>query len=152
MRALFVLTPAESKRLIGKAVANMEEVKKAKKHYKLLIGHGSTNVAVAEEVVGREKLAEVFNRDRYLSGITKNGILCTTLGEEKPPLLVLNRGVVEAPADTMAELLRDFGADSVFVKGANAVDPEGNAAAFVAHPEGGRLGGRLGRSWPVVFV
>ena len=31
MRALFVLTPAESKRLIGKGVANMEEVRKAKK-------------------------------------------------------------------------------------------------------------------------
>jgi hypothetical protein len=31
MRALFVLTPAESKRLIAKAVAEMEEVKRAKK-------------------------------------------------------------------------------------------------------------------------
>ena len=144
MRALFVLTPTESKRLIGKAVANMEEVKKAKRDDKLLIGHGSTNVAVAEEVMGREKLTEVMNRNTYLSGITKNGILCTTLGGEKPPILVLNRGAVEPPADTMAELLRDFGPDSVFIKGANAVDPEGNAAAFVAHPEGGTIGWAIG--------
>jgi hypothetical protein len=144
MRALFVLTPTESKRLIGKAVANMEEVKKAKRDDKLLIGHGSTNVFVAEEVMGREKLTEVMNRNTYLSGITKNGILCTTLGGEKPPILVLNRGAVEPPADTMAELLRDFGPDSVFIKGANAVDPEGNAAAFVAHPEGGTIGWAIG--------
>jgi hypothetical protein len=144
MRALFVLTPTESKRLIGKAVANMEEVKKAKRDDKLLIGHGSTNVAVAEEVMGREKLTEVMNRNTYLSGITKNGILCTTLGGEKPPILVLNRGAVEPPADTMAEVLRDFGPDSVFIKGANAVDPEGNAAAFVAHPEGGTIGWAIG--------
>jgi hypothetical protein len=144
MRALFVLTPAESKRLIGKAVADMEEVKKAKKQDHLLIAHGSTNVAVAEEVLGRDKLAEVLNRDRYLSGITKNGILCTTPGDEKPPILVLNRGVVEPPADTMSEMLRDFGADSVFVKGANAVDLEGNAGAFVAHPEGGTIGWAIG--------
>ena len=144
MRALFVLTPTESKKLIGKAVANMEEVKNAKKHEKLLIGHGSTNVAVAEEVMGREKLAEVMNRNTYLSGIAKNGILCTTLGEEKPPILVLNRGVVEPPAETMGELLRTFGPNSVFIKGANAVDPEGNAATFVAHPEGGTIGWAIG--------
>ncbi len=30
MRALFVFTPSESKRLIGKAVAALDEVKKAK--------------------------------------------------------------------------------------------------------------------------
>ena len=144
MRALFVLTPPESKRLIGKAVANMEEVKKAKQDDKILIGHGSTNVFVAEEVMGRDKLMEVMNRNTYLSGVTKCGILCTTSGEEKPAILVLNRGEVEPPAATMAELLRDFGSGSVFIKGANAVDPEGNAAAFVAHPEGGTIGWAIG--------
>ncbi len=143
MRALFVLTPTESKRLIGKAVANMREVKKAKKHDKLLIGHGSTNLAVAEEVMGREKLAELMDRNKYLSGII-NELLCTTLVGEKPPILVLNRGVVEPPAATMSELLRDFGSGSVFIKGANAVDPEGNAGTFVAHPEGGTLGWAIG--------
>jgi len=143
MRALFVLTPSESKRLIGKAVANMEVVTKAKKHDKLLIGHGSTNLAVAEEVMGREKLAELMDRNKYLSGIIHQ-LLCTTLVEEKPPILVLNRGVVQPPAATMAELLRDFGSESVFIKGANAVDPEGNAGTFVAHPEGGTLGWAIG--------
>ena len=143
MRALFVLTPTESKRLLGKAVANMGEVKRAKKHDKLLIGHGSTNLAVAEEVMGREKLAELMDRNKYLSGII-NEILCTTLVDEKPPILVLNRGVVEPPAATMSELLRDFGSGSVFIKGANAVDPEGNAGTFVAHPEGGTLGWAIG--------
>jgi hypothetical protein len=144
MRALFVLTPSESKRLIGRAVASMEEVKKAKANDKILIGHGSTNVFVAEEVMGRDKLTELMNRNAYLSGITKCGILCTIPGEEKPPMLVLNRGMVEPPAATMADLLRDFGSGSVFIKGANAVDPERNAAAFVAHPEGGTIGWAIG--------
>jgi hypothetical protein len=44
----------------------------------------------------------------------------------------------------MSELLRDFGRDSVFLKGANAVDPEGNAAAFMAHQEGGTIGWAIG--------
>ena len=144
MRALFVLTPAESKRLIAKAVAEMEEVKRAKENGKILIGHGSTNVFVAEEILGKEKVSELWKRDSYLSGVILRGTLCTTLGEEKPPILVLNRGVVEPPAPTMEEMLRDFGVDSVFIKGANCVDPEGNAAAFMAHPEGGTIGWAIG--------
>ena len=144
MRALFVLTPAESKRLIAKAVAAMPEIKRAKEHAQIVIGHGSTNVCVAEEILGRGRLTELINRDSYLSGIILKGILCTTPGQEKPPILVLNRGAVEPPAPTMSELLRDFGRDSVFLKGANAVDPEGNAGAFMAHQEGGTIGWAIG--------
>jgi len=59
MRALFVLTPAESKRLIGKAVAALPEVKHALKNDYVLVGHGSTNVYVAEAVLGKEKVAEL---------------------------------------------------------------------------------------------
>jgi hypothetical protein len=36
----FVFNPAASKRPIGKVVANLEEIKKAKDHRKILIGHG----------------------------------------------------------------------------------------------------------------
>ena len=144
MRALFVLTPAESKRLIAKAVAEMEEVKRAKESGKMLIGHGSTNVYVVEEVLGKEKVSELWKRESYISGAILRGTLCTTLGEEKPPILVLNRGVVEPPAPTMDVLLRDFGRDSVFIKGANCVDADGNAAVFVAHQEGGTIGWAIG--------
>ncbi|MGA2954579.1 MAG: hypothetical protein ABSF48_02505 [Thermodesulfobacteriota bacterium] len=144
MRALFVLTPAESKKLIAKAVAQMEEVKRAKENGKILIGHGSTNVFVAEEILGKEKVSELWKRESYLSGVILRGTLCTTLGAEKPPILVLNRGAVEPPAPTMDVLLRDFGRDSIFIKGANCIDPEGNAAAFMAHPEGGTIGWAIG--------
>jgi hypothetical protein len=41
-------------------------------------------------------------------------------------------------------MLRDFKSDSVVIKGANAVDPEGNAGVFVAHPEGGTIGWSIG--------
>jgi len=144
MRALFVLTPTESKRLIGKAVADLEEVKKAKNEDKMLIGHGSTCIYVAEEVMGRERFCEAMNRNAYMSGVIQDGVLCSTPGKEKPVILVLNRGEIEPPAPTMSELLRDFGRDSVFIKGANAVDPEGNAAVFMAHPEGGTIGWSIG--------
>ncbi len=54
MRALFVLTTSESKRLIGKAVARMERVQRAMEKGKILISHGSTNVYVIEEILGKE--------------------------------------------------------------------------------------------------
>lgn len=144
MRALFVLTPAESKRLIGKAVANMEEVKRAKALGHIVICHGSTNVCVAEEILGKEEVSRLLKRDAYLSGVTTKGVLCSTVGEEKGPILLLKRGKVEPPPQTMSEMLRDFGPDSVFIKGANALDPEGNAAALMAHPEGGTIGWAIG--------
>jgi hypothetical protein len=144
MRALFVLTPAESKRLIARAVAELDEVKRAKKNGKLLIGHGSTNVFVAEEILGKEKVSEIWRKETYLSGVILRGTLCTTLGPEKPPILVLNRGEIEPPAPTMEALLKDFGRDSAVIKGANCVDPEGNAAVFMAHPEGGTIGWAIG--------
>jgi hypothetical protein len=144
MRALFVLTPAESKRLIGKAVAELEEIKRAKKNGRILIGHGSTNVFVAEEILGKEKVSKLWQREAYLSGVIQRGTLCTLVGTEKPPILVLNRGIVEPPADTMDAMLRDFGRDSIFIKGANCVDPEGHAGVFMAHPEGGTIGWAIG--------
>jgi hypothetical protein len=144
MRALFVLTTSESKRLIGRAVAGMEQVRKAKEKGKILIGHGSTNVYVIEEILGMEKTCELWKRDNYLSGVILQGALCTIPGADKPPILVLNKGEVEPPAATMTEMLQDFDQNSVFIKGANCLDAEGNAAAFVAHPEGGTIGWAIG--------
>ncbi len=144
MRALFVLTPSESKSLIAKAVANMPEIKQALKQDKMIISHGSTNVYVAQEILGKDAFAEIISPDLYISGLLTRGTLCTTAGEEKGALLVLNRGNLEPPAPTMAEMLREFGPDGVFIKGANAVDPEGNAAVMVANPEGGTIGWSIG--------
>jgi hypothetical protein len=144
MRALFVFTPSESKRLIGKAVAQMDEVKRVKDSDTMLISHGSTNVYVTEEILGKEKFKELMIRERFLSGLVIRGTLCTTLGIEKPPILLVNRGVVEPPAPTMSEILLKFTRHSLFIKGANAIDPEGNVGAWVGHPEGGGLGWAIG--------
>ena len=144
MRALFVFTPSESKRLIGKAVSQMTEVKNALEKTNILISHSSTCVYLIEEILGKEKLRELMNPECYLSGIIVRGTLCTTLPEEKPPIVLIKKGIVEKPANTMSEMLRDFKADSIVIKAANAVDPEGNAAVMVAHPEGGTIGWAIG--------
>jgi hypothetical protein len=135
MRAVFVLTPHESKRFIAKAVARLPEVKRAKSKGEIVIGHGSTNVYVAEEIIG-----ECPERDKFLSGQIIHGILCITQAEEKPPMIMIRKGKRILPKLTMEETLINFDAGSVFIKGANAVDPEGNAGVFVAHPSGGTIG------------
>ena len=139
MRALFVLTPPESKRFIAKAVARLPEVKKAKEEGEIVIGHGSTNVCVAEEILG-----ECPGREKYMSGLIVNRVLCVTQAEEKPPILVLRKGLRVPPEPTMDEILKSFGAGSVFIKGANAVDPAGNAGILVANPAGGTIGWSYG--------
>jgi len=139
MRALFVFTPPESKRFIAKAVARLPAVERARADGEVAIGHGSTNVCVAEEIFG-----ECVKRDRYLSGLVLNHILCVTQAEEKPQMLMWRKGLLNAPAATMAETLKDFGADSVFIKGANAVDAEGNVGVLVANPAGGTIGWSYG--------
>ena len=51
MQALFTLTSSESKRLLGKAVAALPEVRHAKEHGYLVISRGSTNAFIIEELM-----------------------------------------------------------------------------------------------------
>ncbi len=135
MRAVFVFTPPESKRFIAKAVAHLPEVKRAKARGEIVIGHGSTNVYVSEEILGH-----CPDRDKFLSGQIIHGILCVTQAEEKPPMIVIRKGQLVRPELTMEETLKNFDAGSIFIKGANAVDLERNAGVFVAHGSGGTIG------------
>lgn len=144
MRALLLLTPPESKRLIAKAIASLDEVQNAKERGHILIAHGSTNLYVAEEIIGTDVVSNLFDRDTFLSGLIIRGTLCATFQDEKPNLLVLDHGVPIPPAPTMVELLGDFGPNSVFIKGANAVDPTGKAGVLLGHPEGGSMGWAMG--------
>lgn len=148
-RALFVFTPPESKRFIAKAVARLPEVKRAKADGEIVIGHGSTNVRVAQEILGL-----CPEPDKFISGLLINGILCVTQAEEKPPMVVIRKGELVPPEPTMEEVLANFGQDSVFIKGANAIDPEGNVGVYVAHPSGGTIGFAYGilsaRGCPII--
>jgi hypothetical protein len=136
LRAAFAFTPSESKRLIGRAVAALPEIKAALADDLLVIAHGSTNVFVAEEIVGTLPRP----RGTFLSGQIFNGVMCQTEPSEKGPMLVLERGKLVPPKPTMGEVLDAGGPKAVVIKGANAVDPEGHAGVFCAHPGCGTIG------------
>ncbi len=135
MLAALAFTPPESKRLIAKGVAAMPAVQSALSSGEVVIAHGTTDVYVAEELLGC-----CPQREQFISGQVINGVLCQTSPEEKPPIIRVVRGQLEGPMPTMEETLRNFTASDVFIKGANAVDPYGNAGVLCAHPLGGTIG------------
>ncbi len=135
MLAALSFTPSESKRLIAKGVAAMPAVQLALSQGQVVIAHGSTDVYVAEELLGC-----CPQREQFLSGQIINGVLCQTSPEEKPAIIRVAGGQLMSPKPTMEETLRDFTATDVFIKGANAVDPQGNAGVLCAHPAGGTIG------------
>ena len=50
MKATFVLTPAEARRLIAKAIIQMPEFQKAWKDAYVLLAGGTTNAFIAQEL------------------------------------------------------------------------------------------------------
>jgi len=142
IRALVSLTPAESKRLIAKGVAALPEVRQALKQGIVLIARGTTNAFVVEELTG-DKIEPKY---RYASGIIVDGELCTTPADTWVKPIVLRCG---KPDDTpAADALQEFGEEDVSIKGASAIDPEGNAGVLTAGAESGTIG----RILPIVLA
>ena len=138
MKAQFTLTSAESKRLIAKAVAQMDIVKKALKNGIILIARGTTNAFVAEELL--RLLGEEFKKDGFSSGIVTPIGACGTREDVRQPEVAIIKGQVHRGMTISKEIIKKMDKDDVFIKGANALDPEGNAAIFFGHPTGVALG------------
>ena len=103
----------------------------------IIVGWGSTNTYVAQELSG-----ETIEGERYVAGYIGGGELRVAEGEHRMPPIVLNDGKVTDvhPKDALAA----FGADDVFIKGANAVDPEGNVGVLLQNEQGGTIGTAIG--------
>ena len=136
-RGLLVLVPSESKRLIGRAVARMPEVQAALTGGRIVIGNGTTNAYVAEELLGTS-----VPKWRYAAGVIADSKLAVTHGATRLPPYALKHG---KPFEAgWVELLKEFGRGDVFLKGGNAVDPEGNVGVLLASDVGGTVGQMLG--------
>ncbi len=133
MRAMVVLNPSESKRLIARAVAQMPVVQEALRNGRLIIGNGITNAFVAEEIIGKP-----MPKWRYAAGVIAGGRLDVTDSAARPELVALKRGKPFTGA--WIDLLQEFQKGDVFIKGANALDPEGNVGVLLGSPVGGTVG------------
>ena len=136
-----VLTPAESKRLIAKAVAVLPEVQAAMNKGRVVIAGGTTNAFVAEELLGVS-----ISKVHYTAGVISGGELGVTVGEDRiQPYILVDCQVVDM---RYPEIVKEFEAGDVFIKGANAVDMYGNAGVIVA----GEGGGTIGTSMPTLVA
>jgi hypothetical protein len=137
MRAVVVLTPSESKRLIARAVAQMPEVQEALSSGRIIIGNGTTNAYVAEELLGKP-----VPKWRYAAGVVAGGQMAVTRGDERLEPFALKKG--EVFPGGWIELLPEFERGDVFIKGGNAIDLEGNVGVLLANDLGGTVGRMLG--------
>ncbi|MBI2934296.1 MAG: hypothetical protein HYY29_01875 [Chloroflexi bacterium] len=135
--ALVVLNVSESKRLIARAVAALPEIKTALCGGTVIISRGITDAYVAEEITG----VKIPVKAQYTAGCIAGGELTVNASPDRLPPYVLRDG---KPARVLpSEALKSFTADDVFIKGASALDREGNAAVLVAHEMAGTMGESL---------
>jgi len=132
-RALIVLNPSESKRLIARGVAQMPIVQQALRRGRVIIGNGVTNAFVAEELTDKK-----MPKWRYAAGVVAGGRLDVTDSATRPAPVALKHG--KPFRGTWVELLQEFDRGDVFIKGANAVDAEGNVGVLLGSPVGGTVG------------
>ncbi len=143
--ALVALTPSESRRLLAKAVATLPEIKQALETGLLVIARGSTNAFVAEEIMG---ISIEEKSDEYCRGLIVDGELSVNKKRHTERSIgydfVLRRGKLEEV--DFQEVMQEFTADDVFIKGANAVDSTGEAGVLAA----GAAAGTIGKALPAV--
>jgi hypothetical protein len=86
-KALVSLTPAQSKRVIARAVAEDPLVQQALERGLLIVTLGTTNAFVVEALTG-----EPISPLRFAAGVVQCGRLCPTPPQERAAPLVLLRG------------------------------------------------------------
>lgn len=133
--ALVTLNPSESRRLLAKAVATLPEVQNAWKNGMIIIARGVTSAYISEELFG----ISVEPKAGQTIGMVVNGMTDANPGSPPCTWHVIRKGKVVENADSNVEIL-DFGPDDVFIKGANAIDKEGNAGIMTSSLKGGTWG------------
>lgn len=139
-QASFVLTSAESKRLIARGVTQSPTIKRALKSGIIAVAKGTTNSYVSEELSG-----EKIHKTHYCTGTTTPAHPTSDIKTaNKLPDLVMRDGEI-AEDITATEAVDEMKAGDVFIKGANALNYDlEQAGILIGHPTGGTIGAAIG--------
>jgi hypothetical protein len=119
------------------AVKKLPEVRKAFKNGIIIIGVGTTNAYVAEELLGRK-----IERGRFVAGVIIPKGTYVLPAEKRLKEIIIRRGkIIDAKID---DVLQELTSNDVFIKGANALDSSGTVGIFMAGHRGGTIGRALG--------
>ena len=111
MKAAVTLVPSESRRLIGKGVAQMPAVKTASEKGYVIINGGTTNAYVAQEICGRVDIPP----EKFTAGTSSHRMLCVTDADKRTPFpIILYKG--EPSEKSLPEALTDFHKETVLIK------------------------------------
>ncbi|MBS7528335.1 hypothetical protein KHM83_16720 [Fusibacter paucivorans] len=147
-----VLTPTESKKLIAKAVFNRSCVQKALKKGIVAIHPSSSTIYIYEAITG------TMPEGLWVCGVVSSKGLC---GSNQAVAMIKSRGPgahnplevsketwffkngkLQAP-EPLGVILDQMTEADVYIKGSNALDPQGNVGVLFANPAGG--GGTIGK-------
>lgn len=135
----FILTVAESKRLIARTLRRHPAIIRALNQGIVAVGKGTTNAYIAEELTG-----EGIHRPDYCTGVTRPSGAKGAATANKLPDLVLRRGE-RVEGVSAVEIVAEMGPGDVFIKGANAINYDRHQAAIlIGHPTGGTIGAAIG--------
>ncbi|MBN1683576.1 hypothetical protein JW865_08510 [Candidatus Bathyarchaeota archaeon] len=137
MLAEVSLTPAEGKRLIAKAIAQMDLIQIAKEEGIVVIATGTTNAYVVEELLEKE----IKEKGLYTAGVvTENGLNITDPKSRLDPYVIEKGKSKTVKNSELCEYAAKMGLNDVFIKGANAIDPFGAAGILLNGVGGGTIG------------
>jgi hypothetical protein len=111
----------------------MPEVQEAMNEGYLIVGRGSTNAYIAEELLG-----EKIEKEKYVAGQVIGGVLCALgQGIRLQPVVFHKGEVLDVEPSSILDRL---GPGDILLKGANAIDPQGKIGVYMASPVGGTMG------------
>jgi len=154
MLASAVLTPSESKKLIAKAVVALPEMQKAWKEGYIVIHPCSTNLFIYEELMqSRPEGAWVFGYISPNGGARSRDAIRGYELEEKEGIpfkkqWVFYKGKLQ-DTGSLDEILANMKEGDIFIKGANAIDAQGNVAMLTPNPVKGGTTGKVTKIAPI---
>ncbi len=155
MLAEFIFTPTESKYLIAKAVAESEKVRHALENGIIAIHPSTSGFALFHTLTGRKNAGNV-----WVTGMIVEKGLCIEANTQVsrkdqesgkgigkaladpglyPHTMVLYKGE-EMTGWTINDLAERMGPGDIYVKGVNAIDPEGHAGVLLGSLVEGTIG------------
>jgi hypothetical protein len=139
VKAEFVLTVAESKRLIAKGVAALEMIQDRMEEGVVVLTSGSTNAYIYEELTGK-----TIDKRAFISGRTIPAKRQVAWEVKRMPDMVWVNGEPRPDLDRFS-VLEVMQEGDIYIKGANALNyAAGVAGITIGHPTGGTIGGALG--------
>jgi hypothetical protein len=140
MLAQIVLTPAESKKLIAKAIVSLESVRQAKNTGIIALHPSSSTYFIVEELTGSKPKTNywvcgaVTPRGMCVEMAMALGIGLTPHEESVNPGDLQGTWVIEKNQqgceEKLSSLLYRMTPSDVYIKGVNALDPEGNVGVL----------------------